>query len=182
VADSNQERKIVSVFGSADPLPGSEEYNLAREVGAILAECGLAVANGGYYGTMEASARGAKEHGGKTIGVPCSIWKSSPNDYIDEVIETSCHSERLQTLVELGTAGYVVLRGSTGTLVELAVVWEYSLKELLRQNAGRIVCMGSFGRPLVEMMASVRPDASDCIILAESPDEIRSIFEGDGFS
>ena len=62
-------RKIVTVFGSSRPGEGDEEYLLAYEVGKNLALNGFTVCNGGYAGIMEASARGAKEAGGKTIGV-----------------------------------------------------------------------------------------------------------------
>jgi len=53
-------RAVVSVFGANDAREGDEAYETARAVGRKLAESGYAVANGGYGGTMEASARGGR--------------------------------------------------------------------------------------------------------------------------
>ncbi len=183
----------VCVFGANDPADGSSDYESAREVGRILAEMGYRVANGGYGGTMEASARGAKEAGGATLGVTCSLWKSSPNSYVDEVIRTHSLNERIQTLIDLGSGGYVVLPGATGTLAELAWVWELACKGFLKSNlklglelelkpkpdiaAPPIVCVGEFWRPLVEMMASSRPKAAKFVTLIARPDELRNCFQ-----
>ncbi|MCD4824649.1 MAG: LOG family protein, partial [Phycisphaerae bacterium] len=141
----------ISVFGSNDPAAGSEAYAIARAAGRTLAELGYTVANGGYGGTMEASAHGAKEAGGDTVGVTCEIWKTAANRYIDRTIQTASHHERLETLVELGGGGYVVLPGATGTLLELATVWELACKKLARPRP--IVCVGEFWQPLVKMMS-----------------------------
>jgi len=135
---------VVSVFGANDPAEGDEAYQQARAAGRELARLGYAVANGGYAGTMEASFRGAKEAGGATIGVICTLWKSPANRYTDRVIKTRDLFERARTLVELGSAGYVVLPGATGTLVELALVWELTCKRLMARRP--IVCLAFLGR------------------------------------
>jgi uncharacterized protein (TIGR00725 family) len=168
--------QVVTVFGSGDPRPGSPEYEAAREAGAILAECGFAVANGAYGGTMEASARGAKEAGGTTIGVPCSIWKTRPNEYVDRIIQTHSHTERLATLIDLGTAGYVVMPGATGTLTELASVWEYAAKGFFEAGPRRIVCVGKFWQPLVRMMTAARASVAEFVTVIGSPPELKTIF------
>ncbi len=167
--------RIVSVFGANDPVEGSEPYTVARAVGGQLAELGYVVANGGYGGTMEASGRGAKESGGETIGVTCSIWKTTPNAYIDRIEQTSSFSERLDRLIELGGGGYVALPGATGTLVELAVAWELACKGGGDQSPRPIICVGRFWAPLLEMISSVRPAARQYVRLIESPAELRDI-------
>ena len=168
--------RIVSVFGANDPVEGSEPYAVARAVGGQLAELGYVVANGGYGGTMEASARGAKESRGGTIGVTCSIWKTAPNAYIDRIEQTSSFSERLDKLIELGGGGYVVLPGATGTLVELGVAWELASKGAWADNPPRpIVCVTRFWAPLLEMMSSIRPAAREFVQLIDSPAELKDI-------
>ena len=166
--------KIVTVFGSNDALEGDGDYQAAMAVGRKLAELGWAIANGGYGGTMEASARGAKSAGGKTIGVICSLWSSRPNEYIDYVVNTASLSQRVEKLIELGTGGYVVLPGATGTLVELAYVWELMCKGLL--NRRPLVCMGGFWGPLIEMMAHQRPASAVLIATAAKCDELEAFF------
>ena len=165
--------KIVTVFGSADAVEGSEAYELARVVGHALAEQGYRLANGGYGGTMEASARGAKEAGGKTIGITCSLWKSKPNQYIDCVEETSELRERLEGLINLGKSGFVALPGATGTLLELAMVWELTVKRFLPPSP--IVCVGGFWKPLIEIMRQERPGIDKAII--DSPEQLRDVFQ-----
>ncbi len=166
--------RIVTVFGASGVSEGSEPYETARAVGRKLAEMGYAVANGGYGGTMTASARGAKEAGGKTIGVTCSIWPSKPNQHIDRVVVTDSHWQRVQKLIELGRCGYVALPGATGTLVELATVWELMCKGLLDRRP--LVCVGGFWRPLVEMMASAGAGMADLVTLAPCADDLGAVF------
>jgi len=116
--------KTITVFGTAKAKPGDYAYELAYSVGKMLAQEGFTIANGGYGGTMLAAAKGASEAGGKTIGVTCSAFKQSkPNEYISREIVADSIKERLNTLIKLGQA-YVVLPGGTGTLLELALVWE----------------------------------------------------------
>lgn len=164
--------KIVAVFGASDPSPGEEAYEQAVAVGRVLAEQGYVVANGGYGGTMAASARGAKSAGGRTLGVPCRVWSRQPAEWIDEVVWTENYVQRLTTLIELGRAGYVVLPGATGTLVELAWVWEHACKGW----SDRPIAAAEFWKPLLARMAEQRPDAPRYVRLFSAAEELREIF------
>jgi len=168
------EEDVITLFGSNDATDGEEAFQQAHEVGKALARLGYKVANGGYGGTMEASARGARSLGGETIGVTYSIWKSTPNPYIDREIKTSGLLERLDTLIKAGTSGYVVLPGATGTLVELACVWEMTAKGLLQRRP--IVCVGDFWRPVLEMMRRQRPSSAEYVCSVEMPRELARHF------
>jgi uncharacterized protein (TIGR00730 family) len=141
--------KVITIFGSSRPIKGDEEYQLAYEVGKQLSLSGFIVCNGGFGGIMEASARGAKEAGGKTIGVTFTIKGRSANPWIDENIHVPALIERMMKLVELGDA-YVVLKGGTGTLLELAAVWEFINKGLLPEKP--IVIVGDFWQHVVETL------------------------------
>jgi len=166
---------VVSVFGANDAVEGDYAFLQAHEVGKTLARLGYKVANGGYGGTMEASSRGAKSQFGDTIGVTCSIWKTSPNPYIDREIRTDSLKERLETLIQAGTSGYVILPGATGTLAELACVWEMTAKGLLERRP--IVCMGDFWRPVLDLMAEERPSCAQYVCCAETPRELSGHFD-----
>jgi len=165
---------VVSVFGSNEPRAGEQAYRTARAVGRRLAELGFTVANGGYGGTMEASARGAKEADGQTIGVTCSVWRSRPNNYIDHIFATHTLSQRVETLIAMGKAGYVVLPGATGTLLELATVWEMIEKSLI--PARPVVSVGRFWGPLVRTISSARPKGAGIITMVDTPDELGRFF------
>ncbi len=142
-------KKTVSVFGSSRPAESDPEYKLAHDVGKQLAHAGFTVCNGGYGGAMEASARGAKEAGGSTIGVTCEFFSRHANQWIDQTICVPTLVERLMKLVELGDA-YVILKGGTGTLLELAAVWEFINKNVIREKP--IVLVGNFWKGVVETL------------------------------
>ncbi len=133
--------RIVTVFGSSRPRRGEPEYDLAYILGKELAQKGFTVCNGGYGGIMEASARGAKDAGGKTIGVITDIFPKKANDWIDTTISTKTLVERMMTLISSGVA-YVIMKGGTGTLLELAAVWEFMNKGIIKERP--IVVLGEF--------------------------------------
>jgi uncharacterized protein (TIGR00725 family) len=166
--------RMVAVFGSSDPRDGEAEYELARTVGRKLAELGCTVVNGGYGGTMEASARGAKEAGGTTVGVTCSIWRGRANRYIDRCVQTADLWERVATLLKMGTAGCVALPGATGTLLELAAAWELTCKRLCPRRP--VVCVGAFWRPLVATMAAARPGCEAFVSVIDEAAELERFF------
>jgi predicted Rossmann-fold nucleotide-binding protein len=89
-------RSIAVVFGSNSPKDGEPDYATARELGRLLAQAGYVVATGGYFGTMEAASRGAKEAGGHVIGVTTSVTMAD---------------------------AWVALPGGIGTLSEVALTW-----------------------------------------------------------
>ncbi len=123
---SDQRTRIIAVFGGSRPLPGSAEYREAYLMGRLLAQDGFIVMNGGYAGTMEASARGAREHGGRTIGVLSGEFgELAPNLYLDETVISDDLFARIREM-QLRADAFLVLKGSMGTLAELALVWNLS--------------------------------------------------------
>ena len=160
--------KIVTIFGTSRARAGDAIFTLATETGRFLAQAGFTIANGGYGGTMLAAAKGAAEAGGEIIGVTCSAFKSSrANEYVTREIVTDSLDERLDMLVKLGRA-YIVLPGGTGTLLELAKVWELKNKGFL--NADKpIILLGEFWKPLIELIATDDADSSSYVKLADKP-------------
>ena len=143
--------KVVTIFGSSLPTESSRAYAEARLLGRLLAEAGFDVCNGGYRGLMEASARGAREAGGHTIGVTCEIWPRQANSWIAEEVRAKSFPERIMTLIERGHA-YVVLPGGTGTLAELALAWEMMNKASLSQTVGGnkpLLVMSPYWQPVI---------------------------------
>jgi len=122
--------QAITVFGGSRVEPDSDEYGAARLLGQRLAEAGFEVVTGGYNGVMEAVSRGAKEHGGRVVGVTVEViarnFERVPNAFLDQEVRTAALLERIDKLVELG-AGYVALPGGAGTLAELSIVWNLAL-------------------------------------------------------
>lgn len=162
-------QRTITVFGSSDPKPGEPEYELARELGAAIAESGWVLCNGGYGGTMAAGCRGAVEAGGRTIGVSCSAFgRGGVNAWVQQDVTTADLSQRLSKLIELGDA-YVILPGSTGTLLELAAVWELANKRFL--GGKLIVLLGEYWRPVVELIGRGYPQTFGHIRQVQTVDE-----------
>lgn len=141
--------RIITVFGSSRPEEGTAEYRQAYEAGFAISRAGFTICNGGYGGTMEGTARGAKDAGGKTIGVTCEFFGRKANRWIDKEISVKTPVERLLKLMKVGD-GYLVLKGGTGTLLELAAVWEFINKGMLKEKP--IVVLGDFWKPIVETL------------------------------
>lgn len=161
----------MSIFGTGRARPGDAPYELAQEVGRLLARAGYTIANGGYGGTMRAAAEGAAEVGGKVIGVTCSAFAGSKaNEYVTREIVTESLDERLDTLTKLGQA-YVVLPGGTGTLLELAKVWELRNKGFLETDRP-IILLGEFWKPLVDLIARDDAESRQYLRFASEPEQI----------
>ena len=64
----------IAVFGGSRIKSDSPEYHEAHRVGQLLAHNGFVLINGGYAGTMEGSAKGAHEAGGRVLGVSSKIF------------------------------------------------------------------------------------------------------------
>jgi uncharacterized protein (TIGR00730 family) len=147
-----RDAKIVTVFGSSRPREGDSHYTQAQALGASLAAQGIIVCSGAYGGVMEAVSRGAKDAGGRTIGVTAQFFKSRANRWIDQEIRVKTWQDRLFELIKRGK-GYVACPGGTGTLVELAVVWEMLNKGAM---AGKpLVVLGDFWQPIIDRVRQV---------------------------
>jgi uncharacterized protein (TIGR00730 family) len=141
-------RRNATLFGGSQYLPGDKPFEDSLALGGALARAGWTVVNGGYGGTMLASARGAAEASGRAIGVGCSIFNCPLNEHITDPEVHPSLMARMERLIELGDA-YIVMPGSTGTLAELAMVWELINKRLIPTRP--ILCWGDFWRPVVEV-------------------------------
>jgi uncharacterized protein (TIGR00730 family) len=149
---SSASSKVITVFGSSRPREGDPHYAIAQELGAQLARRGFTVCSGGYGGVMEAVSRGAKDAGGHTLGITAEFFSAHANRWVDEVISVKTWQERLFALIERAS-GYVACPGGTGTLVELAVVWEMLNKRVM--SAKPFVIVGDFWQPIVERVREV---------------------------
>ncbi len=162
----------ITVFGGSRVEPGSDEYIAAQQLGKALAERGFAVVTGGYNGTMEAASRGAREAGGRVIGVTVEViaqnFQRIPNEYLDQEIQTKALLERIDKMVELGSA-YVVLPGASGTLAELGIVWNLAFLGALHGKP--IVVVGRGWRNVLHtLLEESHTIESDLQVLTFVPD------------
>jgi uncharacterized protein (TIGR00730 family) len=167
----------VTVFGSARFTADQPYYELARQVGSILAQAGFTVMTGGGPGIMEAANRGAKESGGYSVG--CNIelpHEQKPNPYLDRWITFRHFFVRKLMLVKYSYA-FIALPGGLGTLDEIfetaTLIQTGKIKEF------PIVLMGcEYWRPLLDFLRerllaqrTIDPVDIDRILVTDSAEE-----------
>ncbi len=141
--------KTITVFGSSRPKPGEEEYETAYKLGKLLAENNFNVCTGGYYGIMEAVSKGASGKGVEVIGITVKDWDKKGNEYLSKEIKCDTLFDRVNKLIESGDA-YIILQGGTGTLFELAAVWELANKDLMMNKP--VACHSSMWQGIVSII------------------------------
>jgi len=142
-------KKTITVFGSSKPVETDEQYKIAYELGNLLAKNEFDICSGGFLGIMEAVSKGAFENGAETTGIIVDHWGSAANKFVTREIKCKTLFERINKLIEKGD-GYVILQGGTGTLLELAAVWELSNKGLMDHKP--IACHSSMWKKIVSVM------------------------------
>ncbi len=132
----------VTVFGSARSSPDSWEYQLAHELGAVLAGAGVPVITGGGPGVMEAVNAGAFEAGGESAGLNIQLpAEQVPNPFTTRAVNFRYFLTRKYFLLRYSFA-FVVFPGGFGTadeLFELLVLYNTD-----RTERRPIVLMGSW--------------------------------------
>ena len=98
----------------------SEIEKLAEEVGKEIARNKAVLVCGGLGGVMEASARGAKQEGGNTIGILPGVSFEDANPFIDIPIVTGLSHAR-NVLVVRSSHALIAIEGCYGTLSEIAI-------------------------------------------------------------
>lgn len=175
--------KIISVFGSSAPAPGSADYESARDMGTLLAQAGFAVQTGGYGGVMAGASQGASEAGGHVIGITSAQIETyraiPPNQWVVEERKYATLSERLSHLVGQ-CDGAIVMPGGVGTLAELAFIW--SLLQVGEISPRPVIAVGALWAQTLQAFidpAYVKDTDAALVKLAQSPQEAAAILSID---
>ncbi len=171
-------KRLAVYCGSASP-EDPRYLDLAREVGAGLAERGIGVVyGGGRLGLMGAVASGALDAGGEVIGViPEALANSEvANHDCTELHTVSGMHERKQKFTDMSD-GFVTLPGGVGTMDEL---WEAVSWAQLGYHSDPVGLLNAFGfydhliafnRHMGEV-GFVRPAHQGIILAAETLSEL----------
>jgi len=110
----------VSIFGSARTKPEDKYYRLTEEIAYKISKLGFGVISGGGPGIMEAANKGAKEAGGKSVGLAIRLpFEAGWNEYIDrdKLLEFQFFFVRKLMLIKYAQ-GFIVMPGGVGTMDE----------------------------------------------------------------
>lgn len=109
----------VTVFGSARLKEGHPWYEKTREVAGEIARLGFTVMTGGGPGIMEAANRGAREAGGRSVGINIILpHEQHVNPWLDASVDMRYFFTRKTLLIKYSYA-FVVMPGGIGTMDEL---------------------------------------------------------------
>jgi uncharacterized protein (TIGR00725 family) len=166
---------IVTIFGGSRCDETCAEYTQAHRIGELLAEAGYTICTGGYLGVMEAASRGAREKGGRVLGIVMNQFKAEPNRYLTDKVATNHFYERLQHLITR-SVGFIALRGGMGTVTEVSLVWNKLQTRVIDYRP--LVLLGDCWPPVVEAWQKhlvVSPKDVSMLEFAETPEQAVSI-------
>lgn len=174
----NSNERIVTIFGGSKCGENAEEYRQALAVGSRLAEAGFTICTGGYLGVMEAASRGAREKGGRVLGIVMNQFKSEPNRYLTDKVATNHFYDRLQNLITR-SVGFVALRGGMGTVTEISLVWNKLQTGVLEKRPLVLVgdCWSQVIRTCQECLVVSDADVSLLDFAADAEEACRLIVE-----
>lgn len=170
--------KKVTFLGFSETKPSERLYERAKDVSRLVAAAGYTVVNGGGPGVMRAASEGAKEVGGRTIGVTfypkegLNYESRDPQNPLDEEIKTANYLERTLKLLELGDI-YIIFNGGTGTISEFGMAW--GLARLYFGRHKPLILFGGFWYPILEAIAKdmyIRPEELRVYRIVNEPEEV----------
>jgi uncharacterized protein (TIGR00730 family) len=170
--------KQVAIFGGAHITPDDKTFHEAQKVAKALALAGYTVINGGGPGIMKAATIGAKEGGGKVIGVtfypedmPLFEGRDKTNP-IDDEIKTNNYIQRTLTLMAEGQV-FVVFKGGSGTISEFGMAW--GLAKLYFGSHKPLILYGNFWKKIMNSFVEnmvIQPEESKVYKVVDSPEGV----------
>ena len=141
----------VCVYCASSNAADPAYLQAAERFGAILAESGVRLVYGGGVGLMGAAARGAKQAGGKVLGVMPAFLTGREMLYqeVETLVVQSMH-ERKAIMFEQSDA-FAVLPGGIGTLEEIVELMSWRRLELHRKPMV-FYSPGGFWDPLFKLL------------------------------
>jgi uncharacterized protein (TIGR00725 family) len=121
-------RLQIAVIGYNQDKSNEKTNKIAYEVGTEIAKADIILICGGLGGVMENACKGAKDHGGLTVGIIPQEEVYFANKFCDVVIATGIGYAR-DFIVATSADGIIAVGGGAGTLIELCV--GYMLKKIL---------------------------------------------------
>lgn len=169
----------VTIFGSARTKPGTQWYELAREMGAACSELGFTVLTGGGPGIMQAGNQGAFEAGGRSIGVNIMLpFEQEVNPFVHRSVTMRYFFTRKTMLVKYSYA-FIVMPGGAGTMDEMFETM--TLIQTGKLNNFPIILMGKdFWQPLMDFVykmadeGMISPEDPELIFFTDSVEEAKA--------
>lgn len=171
----------VTLFGSARVQESDPVYQAAVTTARLLAQAGLTIITGGGPGMMEAGNRGAREGGGRSVGLNIELpFEQHINPYVDIPISFRYFFVRKVMFVKYAQA-FVIFPGGFGTLDEMFEA--LTLIQTGKISNFPVILFGSqYWKGLLDWLRATMlaegkiagPDL-DLMIVTDSPEEVRDL-------
>ncbi len=168
----------VAIFGYADTKENQHLFKHVFQVSKSLAEAGYTIVDGGGPGVMLAASLGAKEVGGKVIGVTLypkdmpNFEGKDPHNILDKEIRADTYVERTLALMKEGQV-YVIFQGGTGTISEFGMAW--GLARLYFGHHKPLILYGKFWHKIINAFKEtmpLRPEELKVFKIVETPEQV----------
>jgi uncharacterized protein (TIGR00730 family) len=168
----------VSIFGSARVRPGDDTYEKTVEIARKLAQNGYHIITGGGPGIMEAGNRGAREGGGKSVGLNIHLpMEQEPNGFADVKLSFNYFFVRKVMFVKYAQA-YIGMPGGFGTLDEIFEA--ITLIQTKRIKPFPVILVGTdYWKPLWKWIEGtllaqklISPADLDLVTILDNPDDV----------
>ena len=168
----------VSLFGSARVRPGDDTYEKTVEIARKLAENGYHIITGGGPGIMEAGNKGAREGGGKSVGLNIHLpMEQEPNAFANVKLSFNYFFVRKVMFVKYAQA-YVGMPGGFGTLDEIFEA--ITLIQTKRIKPFPVILVGSdYWKPLWAWIEGtllaqklISPEDLELVSILDTPDDV----------
>lgn len=181
MVDSTKKAKNIeqiAIFGSSRAKHDSSLVKDAYEVAKTLAEAGYIVVDGGGPGVMRAATIGAKEGGGKVIGIVLEADKYMHYEgrdllnKFDIEIKVKNYVERTLALMREGQV-YVIFNGGTGTISEFGMAW--GLAKLYFGHHKPLILYGSFWKEIMDVFEKnmmITKEEKEVYKIVDSPEDV----------
>lgn len=170
--------KNIAIFGYANTIENEPLFQEVFAVSKRLAEAGYTIVDGGGPGVMLAASLGAKEGGGKVVGVTLypkdmkNFEGKDPKNLLDVEIKTDTYVERTLTLMKQGQV-YVIFKGGTGTISEFGMAW--GLARLYFGHHKPLILYGKFWKKIINAFREnmlLRSEEDKVYKIVEDPEEV----------
>jgi len=168
----------VCIFGSARTTPDNPYYGMAEDIAQQLSKNGFTIITGGGPGIMEAANKGARETGGKSIGLNIELpYEQSANPFASTVINFRYFFCRKVMFVK-HTTGIVIFPGGFGTIDEFFEVLTLIQTGKIRRIPV-IVCGTEYWKGLIQWLRQemlgggcISAEDMDLITVTDDPQEV----------